>query len=320
MFKVLVANRFSQAPLLILQKTKGLDVHAAEDISQLKSHWPDAQGLLIRSGTKVTRELLSKMPNLKVVISATSGFDHIDLKDCADRGIIVMHTPQANAASAAEHTWGLILASQRKYQKALQQLRSGDWNRAQLVGHELAGRTLGVIGYGHIGRRVYNIARAFEMKVLVHDPYVDQDAHPGISFLGYEEVVRDSDIVTYHVPLTSETYHMIKESTLEWFHEDATLVNASRGDVVCMSSLLHHMAEHPDFKVALDVFPTEPLPPGSALLGYKNVFCTPHIGATTAESIARASQEAIEKMILFVQSGAHGDTLPPRTLWAEKLI
>jgi len=319
-FKVLVANRFSQDSLLHLRRATELDIHVADDMTEMKSEWPTANGLLIRSGTKVSKELLAKMPELKVVISATSGFDHIDLKTCSEKNITVMHTPEANAQSAAELAWGMIIASQRKFHQANKQTASGNWNRATLIGRELRGHTLGIIGLGRIGRRVYQMARAFEMPIRVHDPYVDQSQFPDITFMGFEEVVRKSDIVTFHVPLTTETKHMIKESTLDWFNVDSTLVNISRGDVICMSSLLHYLADNPNFTVALDVFPAEPLPKDSALLNYKNVFCTPHIGATTEQAVSRASLEAVSKMIGFVQKGQISDPLPPNALWAEKLL
>jgi D-3-phosphoglycerate dehydrogenase / 2-oxoglutarate reductase len=112
----------------------------------------------------------------------------------------------------------------------------------------------------------------------------------------------------------------VNEATLDWFNEEASLINASRGDVICMSSLLNYLQENPNFTVALDVFPAEPLPADSALLGFKNIFCTPHVGATTEQAIQRASLEAVDKMIAFVEKSSVSDTLPPQALWAEKLI
>lgn len=319
-FNCLAANRFSSHALLRLKHEAPIEVHASEDITELKKLWPTAQGLLIRSGTKVTDKLLNEMPSLKVIVTATSGFDHIDLKACQKRSVTVMHTPSANAQSAAEHTWGLILASQRRYAKAMKQLRAGDWNRATLMGHEIGGKTLGIVGFGRIGQKVYKIAQAFDMKIFVHDPYIDQAPFPDVDFKGYEEVVRKSDIITFHVPLTTETKHMVNPNTLDWFNDSATLVNASRGQVISQDALFAFLPENPNFQVALDVFPNEPLAKDSALLQYPNLIGTPHIGATTVESINKASEEAVDKMITFVQEQKVSDTLPPSTLWAEKLI
>lgn len=318
MFKTLVVNRFSQESLVRLRQSSHVDLYTGESLGELKSHWHDAQALLIRSGVQVSEELLSLLPRLQVIISATSGFDHIDLKACAKKEIIVMHTPEANAQSTAEHTLGLIIASQRGFWRAQQQMVTGRWERSALIGTELQGQTLGIIGFGRIGQRVHKLATAFGMTVLVHDPYTSQ--HPGVSFLGFEEVVRKSDIVTFHVPLTTETYHMIKASTLDWFHEKATLINASRGDVVCFSSLLHHLVENPLFRLGLDVYAAEPLDKNSALFDHPQIFLTPHIGATTHQAISRASHEAVDKLLLFLDSKKTSDTLPPSTLWADKLI
>jgi D-3-phosphoglycerate dehydrogenase / 2-oxoglutarate reductase len=320
MFLCLVANRFSQSALLKLKQTEGMEAHSAEDITELKQFWGTAEGLLIRSGTKVNKKLLNEMPKLRVVISATSGFDHIDLKECNSRGITVMHTPHANVQSAAEHTWGLILASQRKYLRCTDQIRKGNWQRGSLVGQELHGKSLGIIGFGRIGQRVFKMAEAFDMKVQVHDPYVDQTPFPQVKFLGYEEVVRNSDIITFHVPLTTETKNMVNHNSLEWFNDSATLVNASRGAVISLDALLSFLPENPQFSVALDVFPSEPLSKESQLLQNPNVFCTPHVGATTEQGIAKASVEAVDKMIAFSLHEKISDSLPPNAIWAEKLI
>lgn len=319
-FKLIVANRFSQESLITLKKSGLVDLFSCENISEQKIHWPVCEGLLIRSGVKVTAELLSQMPQLRVIVSATSGFDHIDLKSCREKNIVVMHTPEANAQSAAEHTFGLIIATQRNYNRALKQVQTGNWERGALIGNELQGQTLGLIGLGRIGSKVKRMAEAFGLHILVHDPYTDQSQHPKTLFLGFEEVVRKSDIVSFHVPLTSETYHMVKTATLEWFHETATLINASRGDVICFSSLLQHLTDNPQFRLGLDVYAAEPLDKSSALLDHPQIFCTPHIGATTRQAIGRASQEAADKLLLFIQSEKTSDTLPPTALWADKLI
>jgi D-3-phosphoglycerate dehydrogenase / 2-oxoglutarate reductase len=318
-FKLIVANRYSQESLIHLQKSGIVEIHSCAVITEQKEQWPTCQGLLIRSGVQVTQELLTQMPQLQVIVSATSGFDHIDLKACREKNIIVMHTPEANAQSTAEHTLGLILATLRNFERASLQMKTGRWERNALIGEELSGKTLGLIGLGRIGSKVKKLAEAFGLEILVHDPYVEQKLHPETVFLGFEEVVRKSDIISFHVPLTTETYHMIKASTLDWFHETATLINASRGDVICSSSLLNHLIENPQFRLGLDVYAAEPLDKSSALLDHPQIFFTPHIGATTRQAIAKASLEAAEKILRYIRSQKTSDTLPPETLWANKL-
>ncbi|MCB9073056.1 MAG: hypothetical protein H6623_05510 [Bdellovibrionaceae bacterium] len=320
MHKTLVANRFDHESLLRLKATGLTDLHSAPHLSELKEHFSAATALLIRSGTEINAHLLSQLPKLKVVISATSGFNHIDFRVCRDAGIAVMHTPHANAISAAEHTLGLIIATLRKYGLARDNIKMGVWDREPLLGSELYNKTLGVIGYGRIGSRVAHLAKAFGMKILVHDPYLEQDEFPEVTFMGLEEVFRHSDIITFHVPLTKETFHMIKPGTLEWLSPHAVLINASRGAVVCSHSLQNYLVEHKSFLAGLDVFETEPLSSDSALIRNSNIFPTPHIGATTRESIARASNEAVDKLIHYFRSAHISDPVPPNTPWAEQLL
>lgn len=319
MHKTLVVNRFHHESLLRLQNSQLTEVVSSSSIGNLKEHFESTNAILLRSGTKIDSSTLPQFPNLKVVISATSGFDHIDFKLCKKQNITVMHTPNANAISASEHTMGLILASLRNYGTARDNIKMGNWDREPLMGFELSGKTIGVVGYGRIGSRVAHLAAAFGMKILVHDPYVDQEKHKGVEFLGLEEVFRNSDIISFHVPLTKETYHMIKESTLEWLSPHTLIVNASRGPVVCTHALQNHLVKHRSFRAALDVFESEPLASDSTLIRNSNMFSTPHIGATTIESMARASDEAVDKLIAYLKSGTYSDTLPPETLWADKL-
>lgn len=320
MFKTLVANRFSLDAILRLQNAKLTEVFSSTSIGDLKSHFSTANALLLRSGTRIDASALAQFPELKVIITATSGFDHIDFRSCEKKNITVMHTPNANAISAAEHTLGLIIASARRYGIARDNIKMGNWDREPLMGFELYGKTLGIIGYGRIGQRVAALARAFGMKILVHDPYLEQEQFSDVQFFGLEETFRNADIISFHVPLTKETYHMIKESTLEWLSPHALVINASRGAVVCTHSLQNHLVQFRSFLSGLDVFESEPLASDSSLIRNTNMFSTPHIGATTTESIARASDEAVDKLLEYLKTGTSSDTVPPKTLWADKLI
>lgn len=320
MHKTLIVNRFHHEAILRLQNTKLTDVFSSSHLANFKEHFSTTTALLLRSGTRMDANTLAQFPKLKVIISATSGFDHIDFKLCQKQNITVMHTPSANAISAAEHTLGLMIASARHYGIARDNIKKGNWDREPLMGFELAEKTLGVVGYGRIGQRVARFASAFGMKILVYDPYIEQETHSSVTFLGLEEVFRKSDIITLHVPLTKETYHMINEATLEWLAPHSLLINASRGSVVCIHSLQNHLAQHRNFLAALDVFESEPLASDSALIRNSNMFSTPHIGATTADSVARASNEAVDKLIEYIKTGNSNDTVPPKTLWADQLI
>lgn len=320
MHKTLVVNRFNHESILRLQNSKLTDVIVGANIGDHKDHYATTNALLLRSGTRVDSTLLTSCPQLKVIVSATSGFDHIDFKLCQTRNVTVMHTPNANAISAAEHTIGLIISASRRYGIARDNIKNGNWDREPLIGFELYGKTLGIVGLGRIGNHVAHLARAFGMKILVHDPYVDQEKYPNVEFMGLEETFRNSDIVTFHVPLTKETYHMIKESTLDWLSPNTILINASRGAVVCTHALQNHLVKFRTFLAGFDVFESEPLGTEAGIVRNPNMFATPHIGATTKESIARASDEAVDKLIEYLKTGNSSDTLPPDTIWADKLL
>lgn len=316
----LVANRFSQEALTLLQNQAELEIYSALGLSQLKAHWAQAQALICRSKSVIDQEILEQLPQLKVIITATSGFDHIDLAACKDKNIQVMHTPEANVQSAAELTLSHILNCHRRLDRAHQMVQDGNWQRSIITGEELTGKSVGLIGFGRIGQKVAQLLSGFGVKLQAHDPYVEQQGHSDIQFMGFEELIRSSDVVSMHVPYTKETRHMIKESTLDWFTDGSLLVNTSRGNVVCMNSLIKHLQQGADLKVALDVFPNEPLPTDSPLLDFPNLSLSPHIGASTTGALQKASHMAANKLIAYVKDSTVSDQLPPQTLWADKII
>jgi D-3-phosphoglycerate dehydrogenase len=273
--------------------------------------------LVIRSRTKIDKELLANAPKLKMVVTATSGFDHIDLVETSARDLKVMFTPNANAASAAELTWALVLACARRVTEAHRAVKAGDWKRESLIGRELSGKTYGVIGLGRIGSRVARIALAFGMKVIAFDPYKDDEdfERVGATRVSLEELLRLADVVSVHVPATSETERMLNAVLLESMNRSAIFVNTSRGSVVTERDLIQALSEHWIAACGLDVFEREPLARDSRLLSFPNVVVSPHLGATTTEAFSQASQDAAEKVRAFAASGSVSDPLPPREPW-----
>jgi D-3-phosphoglycerate dehydrogenase len=263
--------------------------------------------------------LLTQCPQLKVIVTSTSGFDHIDLKLCADRGVTVMYTPNANAASAAELTWALILSVARKTVQGQRSVETGDWKRETLLGKQLEGRTLGIIGLGRIGSRVARIAKAFGMHVVGYDPYKEESHFKavGCDRLSLDEVFKMADIVTCHVPSTRETFHMIRRSTLEDGTRELFLVNTSRGAVIEEAVLCEALDSGWISGAGLDVFEKEPLAKDSKLLGRRNVVLTPHIGATTTEAFRASSVDAAHKMIAFASHRKIEDQLPGNEAWLQ---
>jgi D-3-phosphoglycerate dehydrogenase len=278
-----------------------------------------ANALIIRSKFKITKELLDKTPALDAIVTCTSGYDHIDLDETKKRGICVMYTPEANVVSTSELTWGLILAAARKIPQAQKEMKAGVWNRDLFISNELSGKTLGVVGLGRVGSRVAKIAHAFEMKVLAFDPYQTDEnfKNAGAERVSYEEVLKGSDILTFHVPLTFETKNMFGASQIEYVSPDLILINASRGHVIDEEAVAEALNEKKLGFAALDVFAKEPLSRTSNLLKAPRVVLTPHLGAYTEEAFLKASLEACERITQYFLKGTTLNTLPLQNDWGS---
>lgn len=316
--KILITDRFAQDSYLYLQQNSQLEVVRSDSPQHLPlEHLVTANALLIRSRTRIDEELLKKARQLQLIITCTSGFDHIDLDATQKWGITVMHTPTANIDSAAQLTWGLVLNCVNNIQQAHRMMKSGEWNRDLITGIELTGRTYGVIGIGRIGTRVAEIAQAFGMNVVAFDPYQDDEVFERLNIprLSYEEVLKTADIISFHVPKTLETEHMLNRSQFEYIHRGIILVNTSRGSVINENDLAEALEKGWLRSVGLDVFEKEPLQRNSKLLTFPNVVLTPHIGANTEDAFFKASQIAANKLMAFFIDGSTSDTLPPRAPW-----
>jgi D-3-phosphoglycerate dehydrogenase len=257
------------------------------------------QALLVRGATKVTGDVLRASPDLRVVARAGTGLDNIDVAVARERGVSVLNTPAANAVSVAELTIGLILAFERHIAAASVDLRQGRWEKTKYAGREIAGKTIGLVGFGRIGREVALRARAFCMTVMAHDPMLRVwpagfDWAARAATLGL--LLHDADYLSLHVPLTEETRNVIGARELGLMKKDAVLVNCARGGTVDEAALHAALAAGDLRGAALDVFATEP-PGQTPLLAMPNVIATPHLGASTAEAQDRAGVEAAELVV-----------------------
>jgi D-3-phosphoglycerate dehydrogenase len=272
--------------------------------------------LLIRSRTKIDKEILDQAPHLRVIITATSGYDHIDLAACEQRQIKVMYTPEANSQSAAELTLTLMLGVLRRLNECSRVLRDGRWRDDTPTGHELAGKTVGLIGLGRVGSRVAQLLQAFQCHVLAHDPYQSDEVFQklGIERLGMTEVFTQAEILSLHVPLTAETRRLIRSETLELTQEGLIFINTSRGKVVDETALVTALESRQIAGAGLDVFENEPLARESRLRKMPNVLITPHVGAFTEEAFGRASLRAVQKLVNFLTRGEISDNLPPQVV------
>jgi D-3-phosphoglycerate dehydrogenase len=315
--KVLVTDRFASEAYLTLAQQAFLDVKKTETPNLREVDLTDVYGLVIRSRTTIDESVFSRAKKLQVIVTATSGFEHIDLDAAQKWGVTVMFTPEANVESAAQMTWGLVLACANKIPQAHRALKGGEWNRDSVIGMELNRKTYGIVGLGRIGQRVADFANAFDMNVIAFDPYADEVAFRAAQAerVAYEEILKRSDVLSFHVPGTSETKHMLNRSHFEYIHRGIVLVNTSRGSVIHEADLCEALGNGFIGSVGLDVFEKEPLSRNSKLLQYPNVVLTPHCGANTAEAFAKGSEQAALKIIRFFVDSSTSDTLPPKAAW-----
>ena len=268
----------------------------------LKKEIQDCDVLIVRSRTKVTREIIESGKHLKLIARAGSGLDNIDLKAAEEKGIAVINTPEASADSVAELTIGLMVALARKMILADSSMKQGKWLKKELMGFLLKGKKLGLIGLGNIGLRVARIAKAMGMKILVTKrvpPSPELLKSLEAEFLPLDELLRQSDIVSIHVPLSKETRNMIDAEEIGKMKDGAFLINTSRGEIVNEKALLNALRSGKLGGAALDVYSVEP-PENLELIKQPNVICTPHIGAQTVEAQREASIRLAEKIIRFL--------------------
>lgn len=266
----------------------------------------DVDAIIVRSKPKVTRKVIENGPKLKVIGRAGVGLDNIDVEAAKERGIEVVNSPAASSRSVAELTWALILAVARKVAFSDRKIRGGEWVKKQAMGIELEGKTIGIIGFGRIGYQVARIARGFGMKILLYDVIRNEEfaKEVGGTFVELDELLKESDVVTIHVPLLPGTRHLINEEKLKLMKSTAILVNPARGPIIDTEALIRALKERWIYGAGLDVFEEEPLPKDHPLTKLDNVVLTPHIGANTLEAQKKAGIQIAKKVIEILKSRA----------------
>ena len=308
--RVLVTDPVDESGLRALEEA-GVEVDYRPGIAheELKAIIGQYDALIIRGRTKLKRDVLEAgAGRLKAVCRAGVGLDNVDLGAAEELGIAVFNTPEASTEAVAELTVALMLSLARSIPRADGALKEGRWIKRELVGWELAGKTLGIIGFGRIGQRVAEICSALRMRILAYrrtrPPGLEEVLRrTGAEMVPLEELIRSSDIITIHVPLTPQTRHMIGEREIAMMKDGAIIINASRGGVVDEEALLRALRSGKLAAVALDVFEEEP-PKGVSLelARLPNVVATPHIGGQTREAQKMASEMAAEKLLEFFRS------------------
>ncbi len=260
--------------------------------TNLAGELKDAEVLIVRSATQVSQQLIANCQKLRIVVRAGVGLDNIDADACEKRKIKVINTPGASANAVAELAIGLMITMLRNVQKAHLQMKNKTWDKAKLVGNEVAGKTLGIIGFGRIGSMVAEKAYALGMNVIAYDPHPKESKLA--EFIDLDKLFARADVITLHVALSEETKNLINKTNIEKMKNGAYLVNTSRGEVVDEDALYGACKSGKIAGAALDVYKQEPYT--GKLLELDNVYFTPHLGASTKEAQIRIGKELVEKL------------------------
>jgi D-3-phosphoglycerate dehydrogenase len=304
--RVLVTDHLAQRGVELLRSTPGFDVEVKNDLPQpaLIECCRNVDALIVRSATRVTAELLAGAPRLKVVGRAGVGVDNVDLEAATARGVVVMNTPGGNTISAAEHTLSLVLSLAKNIPQATASMKGGKWEKARFVSTELSGKILGVIGLGRIGSEVVKRAKAFNMRILVHDPYVSAERAEGlgVELVDLTDLYRQADFLTIHVPGTEATRDLICRATIAQMKDGVRIINCARGGVVNEADLYEALQSGKVAGAALDVFAQEPIT-DSPLFGLPNFISTPHLAAASEEAQEAVALEIAQQVIDYLQKG-----------------
>jgi D-3-phosphoglycerate dehydrogenase / 2-oxoglutarate reductase len=309
-FFVLVPDNLKASAIAVLEDVKQFEVHAPGKMSRddTLAMAPQADAMIVRSGTTADTELLARAENLKVIVRAGVGVDNIDLDECTRRGIVVMNTPNGNTTATAEHAFALMLALARHIPQADASLRVGRWDRKLYMGTELSGKRLGIIGFGRVGREVAKRAQAFNMTECAYDPFVPEELarHLGIPLVAtLDELYARADIISLHAVVTDRTRGMINAASIAKMKTGVLIVNAARGALINNADLAAALHSGKVGGAAIDVYAVEPPPDDHPLIGLDNVIHTPHLGASTYEAQAAVGTEAANKVIAALLDGAY---------------
>ncbi|MDC0645946.1 phosphoglycerate dehydrogenase [bacterium] len=302
--KILVSDSITDAGLSIL-KDSGLDIVYLPDGTpeEKQNAAKDVHGWIIRSGTKITAEMIHTAENLQVIGRAGVGVDNIDFPSATRKGIVVMNTPDVNTISAAEHTVGLMLTLSRNIHQGHSGIEKGEWNRHKLVGTELRYKTLGIVGLGKIGREVMDRCRSFGMNMIGFDPYVSQDMfrEDEIKIVDLDTLTKTADFISVHVPLNDHTRDLFNFERLCQMKPTARIINVARGGIINETDLAKAVKEEKIAGAAIDVFTSEPIDISHPLVGIPNIVLSPHLGASTKEAkegVSRAICEQVRDCLL----------------------
>lgn len=323
MMKILVADKISPSGVAHLRSQDGVEVVEAyrSTPEQLLGLVADVDGIVVRSDSQITREIIAAAPRLRAVGRAGVGVDNIDVEAATERGVVVMNTPSGNTVATAELTFTHMLCGARPVPQAVATMREDRWDRKGFTGMELYRKTLGVIGLGRIGGEVSRRAQAFGMRVLAHDPFLAPSRAKAmqIECVSLDQLLTDSDYITVHMPLTDGTRHLIDEDAFARMKDGVRIFNCARGGIIKEDALLAAVESGKVAAAGLDVFEQEPLPSDSPLRHHPKILLTPHLGASTSEAQESVGVEIAEAVLEALAGGVIRNAVNMPSIDAETL-
>ena len=303
--KVLIADKIDDAGIDLLRQDAEVTLKPGMTPEQLQEAVRGQDALIVRSASRVTREVLDAGPSLRVVGRAGVGVDNIDVDECTRRGIVVVNTAGGSTFATAEHTMAMMLSMARNVPQAMASLLKSEWTPAKFMGSELRGKTLGIYGLGRIGTQVARRATSFNMRVIALDPYVSREhaSANGVELVPKDQLLAESDFLTLHAALTEETGHFLGDAELEQMKPGARIVNCARGALIDEAALKRALDSGHIGQAALDVFSEEPAM-GNPLVGHPRVVCTPHLAASSQEAQVEIAVD-LARVVLACLRGEH---------------
>ncbi|MBR2557570.1 MAG: phosphoglycerate dehydrogenase [Methanobrevibacter sp.] len=309
--KVLVADAINEKGIENLKEVAEVVVDTSITPEELANTIHEYHGIVVRSRTKLTADIIEKADNMKIIARAGVGVDNIDLDAATEKGIMVVNSPESTSITVAEHTMGLLLTMARKLSIADKSVKEGKWEKKKFMGVELRNKTLGVIGMGRIGSQVVNRCKAFEMDAMAYDPYLPEEVakQMGVELTDLDTVLKNADFITIHVPLTPETKHLISTEQFEIMKDTAFITNCARGGIIDEEALYDALANDKIGGAALDVYEQEPPAEDSKLFELDNIILTPHIAASTKEAQRDAAIIVADEIIDLFKGGTPQNVL-----------
>lgn len=318
--KVLVSDSLAEEGVNRLKTGADVDVMTNLTPEELIEKIRDYDALVIRSGTKVTADVINAADRLKVIGRAGVGIDNVDVEAATKKGIIVLNTPGGNTISAAEHTIAMMLALARNIPQANAALHKGEWNRKKYTGVEFYNKTLGIVGLGRVGAEVAVRMKSFGMQIIAYDPFVTEEKakQMGLTLAPLEDVLRAGDFITVHTPLTNETRNLIDEDEFKIMKSNVRIVNCARGGIINEAALAKAVAQGKVAGAAVDVFTKEP-PTGNPLLEQEKIIVTPHLGASTAEAQVNVAIAVADQILTIARGGLPSNAINMPAISPETL-